>query len=1259
MTKRLLCVLISTLMIISAAVIPANALIKPENKKASSTDYAEGEAIVVLNDNAGNEYSATSKASAVYGSDVSLKDTIKIDTDGGDSVKMAVLKSKTLSTAQLVKNANKKKGVKYAFPNYRKKIKSITNDTYSKYQWALENTGQFGGTEDKDIKASGLWNKAAQSDKDVIVAVLDTGIDFEHEDLKDAIWTNPYGSKLVGKQGYDFSGYSKNGKPSDDNGHGTHVAGIIAGVGDNEKGISGVNKQNVKILPLKVFDDEGIGYASGEFAAFEYVSRAVKLGANIKAVNCSYGDEGDEDEKKAYEEIFNELGESGVITVTASGNESEDLESIEYDEDDYFGGFFDDEYEYILPACCDSKYLITVAATDENDKFVSYSNYSSKYVDVAAAGNEILSTVCDNCFNPSIYTAEQLGALTANYQNYNTMSEGDFGYPQKTTKTSESWTINSNFSVTLSDTAFDKGGKSAKITFNDDVDYEAASKPTYTVVEIPFTIENEDDAYRISFMARSSSDYLLGAAIDVPADFGIYEGNYSTDEFLLATDNTSWDHFEYKINPKTTLKYKKATERKLQIYLVPKKGDELYIDDFAVSKQGVDASEFGKYDFYSGTSMASAYVAGAAALVSLNYPDVSPVDIKNMLCNTGRKNDSLEGKTVSGRTLSLDNLNKVPPIITDVKFSSDGKNVEIEGSMNNTTEVSVNGTAVESPTITDKKITIPDNGYNTNKISVAVKNDYGTIIYNTFLSNKPMYPATKKVTSSPSNTSNVITVLADKESYFVSKTTGMVEKLSYKIAKDKYSCDTVGSIDATKLIDSKYDPKITCAAYYNNKIYFVAQGSVTKAEYDIGYEVALGYYDLSKKTTTLVCEAPNIPIEGAAMAAYKGKIYILGGYDKTEDNRFSDKVYKYDSGAKAFVEDEGFKLPEGRAFTQFVVYNNKLVGVYGADQSGKMPAPIVYDGTSWTKSACALDTDDGEVLYTDTNGNKYYKYQGNVGLGENGVFCNGAYVYGLGDTYTYNPDTDKFTASKYSVTNSLSDKKIFGTTIPGCFIGFTADESDYDDDFDDDDDDDFDDLFSKSARVKTKTSVSETDMMKELEKLIAGLDDELGGSETIYLLPLKNTDSDPAKQTYVSLAKTSASVYVKGTYSIKASVRNAKGKTTYKSSNTKVAKVSSSGKITALKKGTAKITVRNNGASATFKVTVKNPKLNSSSKTLKKGKSFTLKITGKVGKAKFVSSNKKVATVSAKGVVKAKNKGKSTITVTTNGVKLRCKIIVK
>ncbi len=148
-------------------------------------------------------------------------------------------------------------------------------------------------------------------------------------------------------------------------------------------------------------------------------------------------------------------------------------------------------------------------------------------------------------------------------------------------------------------------------------------------------------------------------------------------------------------------------------------------------------------------------------------------------------------------------------------------------------------------------------------------------------------------------------------------------------------------------------------------------------------------------------------------------------------------------------------------------------------------------------------------------------------------------------------------------------------------------------------------------------------------------------------------------KTTLTLSRSSATIYRTGKTTIRPIVRNSSAKTTFRSSNTKVAKVSKSGVVTGVKAGTARITVTNNNVSKTFYVTVKNPRLSAKSKTLKVKKSYTLKVIGKIGKAKFTSSKKRVATVSSKGKITAKKKGTAIITVKTNGITLKCKVKVK
>ncbi len=160
----------------------------------------------------------------------------------------------------------------------------------------------------------------------------------------------------------------------------------------------------------------------------------------------------------------------------------------------------------------------------------------------------------------------------------------------------------------------------------------------------------------------------------------------------------------------------------------------------------------------------------------------------------------------------------------------------------------------------------------------------------------------------------------------------------------------------------------------------------------------------------------------------------------------------------------------------------------------------------------------------------------------------------------------------------------------------------------------------------------------------------LGGKE--------NPDKLPTPK--IKLTSAPKNLYVKQTKTITPSFKNSYDhKVTYTSSNTKVAKINSKGKITALRNGKTTITVSNSETKTSFTLTVKNPKLNKNTVSLKKCKSFVLKVTGKVGKATFKTSNKKIAVVSKGGKITAKKSGKATITVKSNGVTLRCKVTVK
>lgn len=253
---------------------------------------------------------------------------------------------------------------------------NLPNDPQFTDQWSLENTGQRGGKAKADISAIEAWKKTKGSNN-VVVAVLDTGVDYTHPDLKNNIWTRPdsvpaYTDDDLGEID-DVHGYSAfdDDDTMDDNGHGTHCAGIIGAEGDNNFGITGIN-WHVKIMPLKFMDANGSGTTKDAIEAINYVIDRKKHGVNVRIISASWGSTV---KSKALEDVIKKAGDEGILFVAAAGNSSENSDRRPH-----------------YPAGYDLPNVISIAALDRFDQLASFSNYGAKSVFIAAPGKEILST---------------------------------------------------------------------------------------------------------------------------------------------------------------------------------------------------------------------------------------------------------------------------------------------------------------------------------------------------------------------------------------------------------------------------------------------------------------------------------------------------------------------------------------------------------------------------------------------------------------------------------------------------------------------------------------------------------------------------------------------------------------------------------------------------------------------------------------------------------------------------------------------------
>ena len=217
------------------------------------------------------------------------------------------------------------------------------------------------------ISAVDAW-KIEEGSRDIIVAVIDTGVDASHVALSANMWRDP---KARDKSIYGWNFVKNEPNPGDDHGHGTHVAGIIGAVSQPDAGVSGVARK-VSIMAVKYYSEKSPGTVNlaNTVKAINY---AVDNGARI--INYSGGGpEFSEDEYLA----IRRAEEKGVLFVSAAGNEHQNTDKIE---------------NYYYPSAYGLSNIISVAATDINNKLLSSSNWGRKKVEVAAPGEGIYSTL--------------------------------------------------------------------------------------------------------------------------------------------------------------------------------------------------------------------------------------------------------------------------------------------------------------------------------------------------------------------------------------------------------------------------------------------------------------------------------------------------------------------------------------------------------------------------------------------------------------------------------------------------------------------------------------------------------------------------------------------------------------------------------------------------------------------------------------------------------------------------------------------------
>jgi subtilisin family serine protease len=510
--------------------------------------------------------------------------------------------------------------VLYAEPNRIAHAYVVPNDTSFGQLWGLRNLGQTvggqAGTADADIDAPEGWQIGLNLVSSVRVAVIDTGATV-HPDFLPNIFKNP-GESGGGKEangvdddhngfvddvaGWDF--VNNDNIPLDDNSHGSHVSGTIAGRSNNAAGVAGVASfprasgqwAGPKIVPIKVLDAAGSGSFVQIAAGMNY---AGKIGA--KVANMSLGGAG----TSAFLDDTIRHNPK-VLFVVAAGNDAQNND-------------FQPHTPCVPASATDLPNKICVAATDNRDNLASFSNFGVKNVDLAAPGVAILSTV------PV--------ASTLFSDNFETAIAGR-------------WVTN------------DAGQKPAAPRWSQTSEF--AFSPTRSITDSAGAnyVNNQNNWIRNA----SGLDFRNRVGCRVKAPFDLRTGD-NNDRFNIDATRTpatlaSWANRESWFgNGQASLNLPLGFDGQNGVFLrfrmtsdAANVADGVHVDDVQIS-----CFKLGNVGFalFNGTSMATPHVAGAAAFLFTKFPTATVAQIKDKLLRSVDKKPSLSGKVLTGGRLNL------------------------------------------------------------------------------------------------------------------------------------------------------------------------------------------------------------------------------------------------------------------------------------------------------------------------------------------------------------------------------------------------------------------------------------------------------------------------------------------------------------------------------------------------------------------------------------------------------------------------------
>ena len=557
----------------------------------------------------------------------------------------------------------------------------------TEFQWGMSNDGAMGGVsadEAVDIDYD-VWNDAVAAGglDDVVVAVIDSGVDETNPDLAGVLWDEgeEYSELTVlGGDAHGFSTVSDTTSTSPisvDQSHGTHVAGIIAAEW-NDEGVSGV-APNVEIMSVR----SEVDAASDMLRCINYVTEAAKAGVNVRVANCSWGM--GSNASRAFDVAFTQMGKAGVMAVFASGNSDSDMDAT----------------LNTISTLRDNPYVVVTDSIDASGELSMFSCYGQATTDVVAPGSTILSTWPTS--DPQYLGEEDdAAALYESFDSKTRVADGvldegspvaggnavlSFRYPsgESASVVPDEKRFDGDASLELSynaEEAISLGADGLMAVRSNELDLsDLPEKPRYFSIRMTSECANGGSGYPQVMVSVNTTDGSQSAPLSVVSEFGI-GGDSWTGYFVELPENTDFENFGITILYLNLQISVLGGQRQAQVA-----DGTIYIDSIGLG------SDLVPYKYSQGTSMAAPAVTGAAAVIAGMHSEDSAAQLAAYVKGAAA-GDAYEESCSTGGYATVDGAANPSPVPVEAELAEDGATATVRGYfVPDDVQVSIGGTS--------------------------------------------------------------------------------------------------------------------------------------------------------------------------------------------------------------------------------------------------------------------------------------------------------------------------------------------------------------------------------------------------------------------------------------------------------------------------------------------------------------------------------------------------------------------------------------